>query len=171
MILYKQIFKNNQKWVEEKKASDSEFFDHLAEGQDPEILYIGCSDSRVSAEEMTGIQPGQMFVHRNVANLVPNNDNSSASAFGAGAAAANGGDANSSYSVNNSSLSGSVTGAAATTSVGGYGESSTVAINNNIDGSFNGAAGINQTVQNHGHNALSQQQVSFQGNVNVNPAP
>ncbi|MDX2431220.1 MAG: carbonic anhydrase [Bacteroides sp.] len=79
MKLYNQIFKNNQKWVEEKKASDAEFFDHLAEGQDPEILYIGCSDSRVSAEEMTGIQPGQMFVHRNVANLVPNNDNSSAS--------------------------------------------------------------------------------------------
>lgn len=78
MKLYNQIFKNNQKWVEEKKASDSEFFTHLAEGQDPDILYIGCSDSRVSAEEMTGIKPGEMFVHRNVANLVPNNDNSSA---------------------------------------------------------------------------------------------
>src|SRR5690606_32799128 len=50
-----------------------------SEGQSPEILYIGCSDSRVTAEEMTGIQPGQMFVHRNIANLVPNNDFSSAS--------------------------------------------------------------------------------------------
>ena len=79
MDLYNQIFENNRKWVEEKKASDADFFRHLAEGQNPEILYIGCSDSRVTAEEMTGIQPGEMFVHRNVANLVPNNDNSSAS--------------------------------------------------------------------------------------------
>ena len=78
MDLYNQIFKNNKKWVAEKQATNSEFFKHLSEGQSPEILYIGCSDSRVTAEEMTGIQPGQMFVHRNVANLVPNNDNSSA---------------------------------------------------------------------------------------------
>lgn len=79
MKLYQQIFINNQKWVEEKKASDADFFKHLAVGQDPEILYIGCSDSRVTAEEMTGIKPGEMFVHRNIANLVPNNDINSAS--------------------------------------------------------------------------------------------
>ena len=79
MILYNQIFENNKKWAAEKKSTDSNFFEHLAKGQSPEILYIGCSDSRVTAEEMTGIEPGQMFVHRNVANLVPNNDNSSAS--------------------------------------------------------------------------------------------
>lgn len=79
MELYDQIFRNNKKWAKEKKASDADFFTHLAEGQHPGILYIGCSDSRVTAEEMTGIQPGQMFVHRNIANLVPNNDNSSAS--------------------------------------------------------------------------------------------
>lgn len=78
MNLYKKIFENNKKWVAEKKSEDSQFFEHLAKGQTPEILYIGCSDSRVTAEEMTGITPGQMFVHRNVANLVPNNDNSSA---------------------------------------------------------------------------------------------
>ncbi|MGZ3930689.1 MAG: carbonic anhydrase [Bacteroidia bacterium] len=78
MSLYKKIFENNKKWVAEKKNTDSNFFEHLAKGQSPEILYIGCSDSRVTAEEMTGIAPGQMFVHRNVANLVPNNDNSSA---------------------------------------------------------------------------------------------
>jgi carbonic anhydrase len=78
MNLYKKIFENNKKWVAEKKNTDSKFFEHLAKGQTPEILYIGCSDSRVTAEEMTGIKPGQMFVHRNVANLVPNNDNSSA---------------------------------------------------------------------------------------------
>lgn len=79
MKLYNQIFENNKKWVEENKATDKNFFEHLAKGQSPEILYIGCSDSRVTAEEMTGIKPGQMFVHRNIANLVPNNDNSSAS--------------------------------------------------------------------------------------------
>lgn len=79
MELYRKIFENNKKWLAEKKAGDKEFFAHLSEGQSPEILYIGCSDSRVTAEEMTGIQPGQMFVHRNIANLVPNNDNSSAS--------------------------------------------------------------------------------------------
>jgi carbonic anhydrase len=79
MDLYQQIFENNKKWVADKKASNKEFFTRLAEGQNPDILYIGCSDSRVTAEEMTGVAPGQMFVHRNVANLVPNNDNNSAS--------------------------------------------------------------------------------------------
>lgn len=78
MKLYKEIFENNKKWVAEKKRTDAEFFEHLAQGQSPEILYIGCSDSRVTAEEMTGMQPGEMFVHRNIANLVPNNDNNSA---------------------------------------------------------------------------------------------
>lgn len=78
MNLYKRIFENNKKWVSEKKSVNNNFFEHLAKGQTPEILYIGCSDSRVTVEEMTGIAPGQMFVHRNIANLVPNNDNSSA---------------------------------------------------------------------------------------------
>jgi carbonic anhydrase len=78
MSLYRKIFENNKKWVAEKKNADHNFFQHLSKGQSPEILYIGCSDSRVTVEEMTGIAPGQMFVHRNVANLVPNNDNSSA---------------------------------------------------------------------------------------------
>lgn len=79
MNLYDQIFEYNAKWVAEKKVNNAEFFEHLSKGQNPEILYIGCSDSRVSAEEMTGVTPGQMFVHRNIANLVPNNDNNSAS--------------------------------------------------------------------------------------------
>jgi len=79
MELYDKIFENNSKWVAEKKARQADFFEHLAQGQAPEILYIGCSDSRVSAEELTGTQPGQMFVHRNISNLVPNNDNSSQS--------------------------------------------------------------------------------------------
>lgn len=77
--LYSQIFENNRRWVAEKNASQADFFRHLAEGQSPEILYIGCSDSRVTAEEITGTHPGQMFVHRNIANLVPNNDLSSLS--------------------------------------------------------------------------------------------
>lgn len=79
MELYKRIFENNKAWVAEKVAKDKDYFKNLSQGQAPEILYIGCSDSRVTAEEMTGVQPGQMFVHRNIANLVPNNDNNSAS--------------------------------------------------------------------------------------------
>lgn len=78
MTLYEEVFEKNKKWIEKQKATNSNFFKHLSEGQSPEILYIGCSDSRVTAEDMTGVQPGQMFVHRNVANLVPNNDNNSA---------------------------------------------------------------------------------------------
>ena len=77
MDLYNQIFENNSKWAAEKKASQADFFEKLSHGQSPDILYIGCSDSRVTAEELTGTQPGQMFVHRNIANLVPNNDSSS----------------------------------------------------------------------------------------------
>jgi carbonic anhydrase len=79
MELYQRVFENNKKWIAEKKATNADFFKHLAEGQSPEILYIGCSDSRVTAEDMTGVLPGEMFVHRNVANLVPNNDGSSTS--------------------------------------------------------------------------------------------
>ncbi len=74
MRLYDKIFESNRKWVADKKATQADFFEHLSKGQSPEILYIGCSDSRVTAEELTGTLPGQMFVHRNIANLVPNND-------------------------------------------------------------------------------------------------
>ncbi len=79
MLEYNQIFINNQKWLEEKKATDEEFFEKLAQGQDPDFLFIGCSDSRATAEDLMGAQPGEVFVHRNIANLVPNNDASSAS--------------------------------------------------------------------------------------------
>lgn len=79
MNFYQEVFEKNKNWIKEKEATDADFFKHLAEGQSPEILYIGCSDSRVTAEEMTGMKPGQMFVHRNIANLVPNNDSNSAS--------------------------------------------------------------------------------------------
>ena len=79
MILYDQVFENNQRWVADKLRLQPEYFSELSSGQNPDILYIGCSDSRVTAEEMTGVEPGQMFVHRNIANLVPNNDLSSSS--------------------------------------------------------------------------------------------
>ena len=69
-----KIFEYNRKWVAEKLQQDENYFKRLAEGQSPEILYIGCSDSRVSAETITGLQPGEVFVHRNIGNLVPNTD-------------------------------------------------------------------------------------------------
>ncbi|MCB9201562.1 MAG: carbonic anhydrase [Flavobacteriales bacterium] len=65
-----KIFENNQKWINEKLSLDKDYFNKLSEGQSPEILYIGCSDSRVTAEEMMGAQPGEVFVHRNIANMV-----------------------------------------------------------------------------------------------------
>lgn len=70
----KQIFSNNQQWVNEKLALDKKYFANLAKGQSPEFLCIGCSDSRVTAEALMGAQPGDIFVHRNVANVVPNDD-------------------------------------------------------------------------------------------------
>jgi carbonic anhydrase len=69
-----QVFKNNEKWIEAKLALDENFFKNLSKGQQPELLYIGCSDSRVTAEEIMGIQPGEAFIHRNIANLVNNVD-------------------------------------------------------------------------------------------------
>jgi carbonic anhydrase len=68
------IFKNNERWIQEKLAVDADYFDNLSKGQNPDILYIGCSDSRVSAEELMGVKPGDVFVHRNIANMVPNTD-------------------------------------------------------------------------------------------------
>ena len=70
MISYEQIFENNQRWVKEKKSTDTDFFQKLALDQNPDYLYIGCSDSRVTAEEMMGASPGEIFVHRNIGNLV-----------------------------------------------------------------------------------------------------
>lgn len=70
----KEIFKNNQNWIQEKLKVDSNYFSNLSQGQSPNILYIGCSDSRVTAEELMGVAPGDVFVHRNIANMVPNTD-------------------------------------------------------------------------------------------------
>tara|TARA_R110002072_G_scaffold74671_14_gene176692 strand:- start:1749 stop:2375 length:627 start_codon:yes stop_codon:yes gene_type:complete len=69
-----KIFENNQDWINEKLEIDSEYFKNLSQGQSPGILYIGCSDSRVTAEELMGVGPGDVFVHRNIANMVPNTD-------------------------------------------------------------------------------------------------
>lgn len=69
-----QIFRNNKEWIDEKLKTDKDFFRNLRLGQNPDILYIGCSDSRVTAEEMMGAKPGEVFVHRNIANMVSNND-------------------------------------------------------------------------------------------------
>lgn len=65
-----QIFANNKIWVAEKLSSDPAYFDKLSKGQSPEFLYIGCSDSRVTAEDLMGVQPGEVFIHRNIANMV-----------------------------------------------------------------------------------------------------
>lgn len=64
------VFENNEAWIKEKLAVNSNYFDVLGEGQNPELLYIGCSDSRVTAEELMGAAPGEVFVHRNIANMV-----------------------------------------------------------------------------------------------------
>ncbi|MDD5185216.1 MAG: carbonic anhydrase [Paludibacter sp.] len=70
----KYIFQNNQKWIVQKLKTDKDYFKKLSATHSPEILYIGCSDSRVSAEELMGVQPGEVFVHRNIANMIPNTD-------------------------------------------------------------------------------------------------
>lgn len=74
MTTYQQIFENNRSWVEQKTATDKDFFSRLAKDQQADYLYIGCSDSRVPANEIMGLEAGEVFVHRNVANLVNNVD-------------------------------------------------------------------------------------------------
>jgi carbonic anhydrase len=69
-----QLFENNRAWVEKMTAQDSDFFRRLAAIQSPEYLWIGCSDSRVPANQITGLLPGEVFVHRNVANAVVHTD-------------------------------------------------------------------------------------------------
>jgi carbonic anhydrase len=71
---YKRLLSNNQAWVEEKLALRSDYFSRMTAGQKPEYLWIGCADSRVPAELITGVEPGELFVHRNVANMVVHTD-------------------------------------------------------------------------------------------------
>lgn len=70
----KILFENNLKWVSNKTGKDPLYFRNMADAQDPQYLWIGCSDSRVPANEIVGLEPGELFVHRNVANLFPNTD-------------------------------------------------------------------------------------------------
>ncbi|WP_254561949.1 carbonate dehydratase [Dyadobacter diqingensis] len=71
---YRELFSNNKKWVEETTNQNPDFFKNLAAGQSPQFLWIGCSDSRVPANEITGTMPGDIFVHRNIANMVIHTD-------------------------------------------------------------------------------------------------
>jgi carbonic anhydrase len=71
---YKKILDNNKKWVENSLALDPNYFQDLAEKQTPPLLWIGCSDSRVPANEIVGAKPGEVFVHRNIANMVIHSD-------------------------------------------------------------------------------------------------
>ena len=65
-----KVFKNNEAWIKDKLSTDERYFEELGKGQSPELLYIGCSDSRVTAEDLMGLGPGEVFVHRNIANMV-----------------------------------------------------------------------------------------------------
>ncbi len=74
MNSYDQIFENNKLWIAEKTKVNPDYFTELSKGQSPDFLYIGCSDSRVTAEDLMGAKPGEIFIHRNIANVVSNND-------------------------------------------------------------------------------------------------
>lgn len=71
---YKKILDNNKTWVEKSLANDPNYFEDLARSQTPPLLWIGCSDSRVPANEIIGAKPGEVFVHRNIANMVVHSD-------------------------------------------------------------------------------------------------
>ncbi|HRG17898.1 MAG TPA: carbonic anhydrase [Flavobacterium lutivivi] len=72
---FNTIFQNNEQWIKDKLLIDPHYFENLAKGQNPEFLYIGCSDSRVTAEDLMGLNPGEVFIHRNIANQVIPTDN------------------------------------------------------------------------------------------------
>ena len=74
MRKYEQLLLQNRAWVEQKKLEDKDFFNRLANTQKPDFLWIGCADSRVPANEITGTAPGEVFVHRNIANMVVHTD-------------------------------------------------------------------------------------------------
>lgn len=70
----KKLFENNKAWVASKREKDPKVFQRLSEKQTPQFLWIGCSDSRIPANEVVGLEPGELFVHRNVANIFPHTD-------------------------------------------------------------------------------------------------
>ncbi len=71
---YNKLLENNKKWVAQQLEKDPHFFEELAKGQQPPLLWIGCADSRVPANEIIGAPPGEVFVHRNIANMVIHSD-------------------------------------------------------------------------------------------------
>lgn len=71
---YQELLDNNKKWVDSQLAKDPNFFKNLANGQKPPVLWIGCADSRVPANQIVGAEPGEIFVHRNIANMVVYSD-------------------------------------------------------------------------------------------------
>lgn len=71
---YHQLLENNKNWVKAKTDEDPDYFEDLSKGQKPPVLWIGCADSRVPANEITGTHPGELFVHRNIANMVVHTD-------------------------------------------------------------------------------------------------
>lgn len=71
---YNKLLENNKTWVSNKLEMDPQYFEKLANGQQPPLLWIGCADSRVPANEIIGAQPGEVFVHRNIANMVVHSD-------------------------------------------------------------------------------------------------
>jgi len=71
---YRSLLKGNRDWVTKQLEGDPEYFTNLAKGQSPEVLWIGCSDSRVPANEVTNTKPGEVFVHRNIANVCVHSD-------------------------------------------------------------------------------------------------
>lgn len=73
-MVIENIFKHNEEWIKEKLAKDPDYFVNLSKGQSPECLFIGCSDSRISVDSLLKSDIGEVFVHRNIANIAPNND-------------------------------------------------------------------------------------------------
>jgi len=71
---YEELLQGNKDWVAKQLAADPDFFKKLAQGQNPDVLWIGCSDSRVPANEVTNSKPGEVFVHRNIANMCVHSD-------------------------------------------------------------------------------------------------
>lgn len=74
MEIYKSLLEGNRRWVQEKLEDDPDYFSNLSKTQTPEVLWIGCADSRVPANQITGTFPGDIFVHRNIANMVVHTD-------------------------------------------------------------------------------------------------
>ncbi|HEY6159858.1 MAG TPA: carbonic anhydrase, partial [Bacteroidia bacterium] len=71
---YRQLLEGNKEWVEARLKEDPDFFSNLAKGQAPPVMWVGCADSRVPANEITNTKPGEVFVHRNIANVVDHTD-------------------------------------------------------------------------------------------------